>query len=508
MLPGMMTAVVMRPPRFGGKVVSFDASKAKAVPGVVDVVPISRGVAVVGRDLWSAKKGREALKVTWDESAAEKRGTRELLAEYRRLATGDHAVTVSKSGNVDAALPRSHHVIEAEFAFPYLAHAPMEPLTAVCRLSADRCEIWAGDQFQTVDQMNAAKEVGLPPHQVSINTLAAGGSFGRRATPDSDYISEVASIAKATGGRYPVRLIWTREDDITGGRYRPLNLHRITAGLASNGKVAFRQRVVGQSIVAGTAFSAMIKDGVDPTAVGGSAAEQYDLDDASVTWAAPQVGVPVLWWRSVENTHMAFSKEVIMDELAEAARQDPIAFRLAHLRSYPRRAAVLKRVAEKAGWDRPFEGGKGRGRGVALHESFGTVVAQVAEVTVSGNDIKVDRVVCAVDCGIAVTPDVVVAQMQSGIGYGLSAALYGAITLTDGHVDQSNFDGYRVLRMTEMPRSVEVYIVPSTSSPTGVGEPGTPPIAPAVASAVRMATGIRLRRMPFDLAAAREEQKT
>jgi|SRR5579883_2741805 len=508
MLPGMMTAVVMRPPRFGGKVVSFDASKAKAVPGVVDVVPISRGVAVVGRDLWSAKKGREALKVTWDESAAEKRGTRELLAEYRRLATGDHAVTVSKSGNVDAALPRSHHVIEAEFAFPYLAHAPMEPLTAVCRLSADRCEIWAGDQFQTVDQMNAAKEVGLPPHQVSINTLAAGGSFGRRATPDSDYISEVASIAKATGGRYPVRLIWTREDDITGGRYRPLNLHRITAGLASNGKVAFRQRVVGQSIVAGTAFSAMIKDGVDPTAVGGSAAEQYDLDDASVTWAAPQVGVPVLWWRSVENTHMAFSKEVIMDELAEAARQDPIAFRLAHLRSYPRRAAVLKRVAEKAGWDRPFEGGKGRGRGVALHESFGTVVAQVAEVTVSGNDIKVDRVVCAVDCGIAVTPDVVVAQMQSGIGYGLSAALYGAITLTDGHVDQSNFDGYRVLRMTEMPRSVEVYIVPSTSSPTGVGEPGTPPIAPAVPSAVRMATGIRLRRMPFDLAAAREEQKT
>jgi isoquinoline 1-oxidoreductase beta subunit len=508
MLPGMMTAVVMRPPRFGGKVASFDASKAKAVPGVVDVVEIPRGVAVVGRDLWSAKKGREVLKVTWDESAAEKRGTRELLAEYRRLAAGERAVTVSKSGNVDAALRRGHKVIAAEFEFPYLAHAPMEPLTAVCRLSADHCEIWAGDQFQTVDQMNAAREVGLQPHQVSINTVAAGGSFGRRATPNSDYISEVASIAKAAGGRYPVRLIWTREDDITGGRYRPLNLHRITAGVASDGKVAFRQRVVGQSIVAGTALSAMIKEGVDPTAVGESAAEQYDLDDVSVTWTAPAVGVPVLWWRSVENTHMAFSKEVIMDELAEAVKQDPVAFRLAHLGKDPRRAAVLKLVAKKAGWDQPFQGGKGRGRGVAIHESFGTVVAQVAEVTVSGNDIRVDRVVCAVDCGIAVTPDVVVAQMQSGIGYGLSAALYGAITLTDGHVDQSNFDGYRVLRMNEMPKSVEVHIVPSSSPPTGVGEPGTPPIAPAVANAVRMATGIRLRRMPFDLAAARKEQKT
>lgn len=507
MLPGMMTAVVMRPPRFGGKVESFDASKAKAVPGVVDVVQIPRGVAVVGRDLWSAKKGREALTVKWDESAAEKRGTRELLAEYRRLAAGEKAVTVSKSGNVDAALRRAHKVIEAEFEFPYLAHAPMEPLTAVCRLTADHCDIWAGDQFQTFDQMNAAKEVGLQPHQVAIHTLAAGGSFGRRATPDSDYVSEVASIAKATGGRYPVRLIWTREDDITGGRYRPLNLHRITAGLEPNGKVAFRQRVVGQSIVGGTPLASMIKDGVDPTATGGGAAEEYDLEDASITWTAPQVGIPVLWWRSVENTHMAFSKEVIIDELAEAAREDPVAFRIRLLGKHPRSAAVLRLLAEKSGWGRPFPHGKGRGRGVAVHESFGSVVGQVAEVTVSGNDIKVDRVVCVVDCGIAVTPDVVVAQMQSGIGYGLSAALWGEITLTGGRVDQSNFDGYRVMRINEMPKIVEVYIAPSTNAPSGVGEPGTPPIAPAVANAVRMATGVRLRRLPFDLAAARKAQK-
>jgi isoquinoline 1-oxidoreductase subunit beta len=505
-LPGMMTAVVKRPPRFGGKMTSFDASKAKAVPGVVDVVAIPRGVAVVGRDLWSAKKGRDLLQVHWDESAAEKRGTGELLAEYRRLAAGKKALTVTSRGDVDAALRRSHRLIEAEFEFPYLAHAPMEPLTAVCRLTADHCDIWAGDQFQTFDQMHAAKEVGLQPHQVSINTLAAGGTFGRRATPDSDYISEVASIAKATGGRYPVRLIWTREDDITGGRYRPLNLHRITAGLESNGKVAFRQRVVGQSIIAGTPLAAMMKNGVDPTAVGGSAAEQYDLDEVSVSWTPPQVGIPVLWWRSVENTHMAFSKEVIIDELAEAAKADPIAFRLARLGNRPRHAAVLKLVAEKAGWDQPFPGGTGRGRGVAIQESFGSVVAQVAEVTVSGNDIAVDRVVCAIDCGIAVTPDVIEAQMQSGIGFGLSAALYGAITLTDGRVNQSNFDGYRVLRINEMPRSVEVHIVPSTQPPSGVGEPGTPPIAPAVANAVRMASGIRLRRLPFDLAAARREQ--
>jgi isoquinoline 1-oxidoreductase subunit beta len=503
-LPGMMTAVVLRPPRFGGKLASFDASKAKAVPGVVDVVTIPRGIAVVGRDLWSAKKGRGLLQVQWDESAAEKRGTRELLTEYRRLAAGKKALMVTSRGDADAALRHAHRVIEAEFEFPYLAHAPMEPLTAVCRLTADHCEIWAGDQFQTIDQMNAAKATGLQPHQVSINTLAAGGTFGRRATPDSDYISEVASIAKATGGRYPVRLIWTREDDITGGRYRPLNLHRITAGLTSDGKVALRQRIVGQSILAGTPLAGMMKNGVDPLAVGGNAAEQYDLDDVSVSWTQPQVGVPVLWWRSVENTHTAFSKEVIMDELAEAAKEDPIAFRLARLGSHPRHAAVLKLVAEKAGWNRPFAGGRGRGRGVAVQESFGSVVAQVAEVTVSGNDIHVDRVVCAVDCGIAVTPNVIEAQMQSGIGFGLSAALYGAITLTHGRVDQSNFDGYRVLRINEMPKAIEVHIVPSTQPPSGVGEPGTPPIAPAVANAVRMASGIRLRRLPFDLATARK----
>ena len=504
MLPGMMTAVVMRPPRFGAKAGSFDATRAKAVPGVVDVVQIPRGVAVVGRDMWSARKGREALSVTWDESAAEKRGTTELMKEYRALARGRDAVTVARRGDVEAVLAHAAQRVEGEFEFPYLAHAPMEPLTAVCRLSADKCEIWAGCQFQTIDQANAAAAVGLKPEQVFINTLAAGGTFGRRANPESDYIAEVASIAKATGGKYPVRLIWTREDDITGGRYRPLNYHRISAGIGRDGRIAYRQRIVGQSILKGTPFEpVMVKNGIDPTAVGGNAAEEYDLEHVEVSWSEAKVGVPVLWWRSVENTHTAFSKEVIIDELAQAAGQDPVAFRLSLLTKHPRHLGALRLAAEKAGWDQPFPKGNGRGRGVAVHESFDSVVAQVAEVTVSGDQIRVDRVVCAVDCGIAVTPDVVKAQMQSGIGYGLSAALYGAITLTDGRVDQGNFDQYRVLRINEMPRVVEVYIVPSTNAPTGVGEPGTPPIAPAVANAVRAATGIRLRTLPFDLAAAR-----
>ena len=505
MLPGMMTAVVLRPRRFGAKVAAFDASRAKAHPGVVDVVEIPSGVAVVARDTWSAWKGRDLLKVDWDESDAEKRGTAQLLEYFRRLAGSKDALTAVARGDVDAALAGARQRIDADFEFPYLAHAPMETLTAVCRLSPDHCEIWAGCQFQTIDQANAAKATGLKPRQVAINTLAAGGTFGRRANFPSDYIVEVASIAKATGGRYPVRLIWTREDDIEHGRYRPLNVHRISAGVSTDGKVALRQRVVGQSIMAGAPWGA--PRGVDPTAVEGNAADEYDLENVSITWSDPKVGIPVLWWRSVGHSHMAFSKEVIIDELAEAAGRDPVEFRLALLGTHPRQAAVLRLAAEKAGWGRPFPRGNGRGRGVAVHKSFNSVVAQVAEVTVSGNDITVERVVCAVDCGIAVTPGVIEAQMQSGIGYGLSAALWGAITLTDGRVDQSNFDNYRVVRINEMPK-IEVYIVPSMEAPTGVGEPGTPPIAPAVANAVRAATGIRLRRLPFDLAAARREQKT
>jgi len=427
--------------------------------------------------------------------AAETRRAR----DDRRHHSGEHHV----DGELDShAKSRGTQ----EFELPYLAHAPMEPLTAVCRLGADRCEIWAGAQFHTVDQANAAQAVGLKPEQVSIHTVAAGGTFGRRATTDSDYISEVASIAKATGGRYPVRLIWTREDDITGGRYRPLNYHRIRAGLSRDGKVvAYEQRLVGQSLIAGTPFEAMMmKDGIDPAAVEGNAPEQYDIPNALVTWTNPKVGVPVLWWRSVGHTHTAFSKEIVIDELAEAAGKDPVEFRLAMLEHHPRLAGVLKLAAEKAEWGKSRVSGKGRGRGVAVQESFGSAVAQIVDVTVKDDRVTVDRVVCAVDCGIAVTPDVVRAQMESGIGYGLAAALHGKITLTDGRVDQTNFHEYEVLRINEMPRHIEVHIVPSTNPPTGVGEPGTPPIAPAVANAIRAATGIKVRTLPFDLAGARK----
>jgi isoquinoline 1-oxidoreductase subunit beta len=504
MLPGMMTAVVMRPPRFGGKVASFDATQARAVPGVVDVVQIPRGVAVIGRDMWSAKKGREVLQVTWDESGAEKRSTSRIMEEYKQLARGADAIKAAKEGDAETALRSAAHTIDAEFEFPYLSHAPMEPLTAVARLSPGKCEIWAGCQFQTIDQVNAAMATGLKPDQVFINTLAAGGTFGRRANAESDYIAEVASIAKAVDGKYPVRIIWTREDDITGGRYRPMNYHHITAGLSQDGKVvAYKQRIVGQSIMTGTPFAAMMKDGLDPTAVEGNAAEQYDIENVHVAWNAPKSPVTVLWWRSVGHTHMAASKEIIFDELAEAAGKDPIAFRLAHLGKHPKHVAVLQLVAEKSGWHKPFSKEKGRGRGVAVQESFGSVVAQVAEVTVKGDTITVDRVVCAVHCGTAVNPDVIRAQMQSGIGYGLAAALHGKITMTDGRVDQTNFHQYTVLRINEMPREIEIHIVPSADPPTGVGEPGLPPIAPAVANAVRMATGLKLRKLPFDLAEAR-----
>jgi isoquinoline 1-oxidoreductase subunit beta len=513
MLPDMMTAVVLRPPRFGGKAQSIDATAAKAVPGVVDVVQIPRGVAVVARDTWSAKKGREALKVTWDESAAEKRGTDTLFKEYRQMSGGAEAVKVENRGDAAAALQKAAKVLDFEFEFPYLAHAPMEPLTAAARLGPDKCEIWAGCQFQTVDQANAAQALGLKPDQVTINTLAAGGTFGRRANVESDYIVEVVTIAKATGGKYPVKLLWTREDDITGGRYRPATYHHVSAGLSADGKlVALKQDVVNQSILAGTPLAAFMKDGVDPSSVEGVISEQYQVENAHVTWAQAKVGVPVLWWRSVGHTHTAFVKEVVVDELAAAAGKDPVAFRLELLRNNPRSTAVLKLAAQKAGWDRPFPTGKAgangaaRGRGIAVHESFNSVVAHVVEVTVADGTVKVDRVVTAVDCGIAVTPDVVRAQMQSGIGYGLSAALYGKISLTDGRVDQTNFHQYRVLRINEMPREIQVHIVPSTNPPTGVGEPGTPPIAPAVANAIRAATGIELRKLPFDLAAAKATQ--
>jgi isoquinoline 1-oxidoreductase beta subunit len=496
-LPGMLVALLRRPPRFGATVQSFDGAAASAMPGVVKVVQVPRGVAVIATSFWAAKRGRDALVIHWDESHAEKRGSAELMAEYRRLAE-QPARSARKDGNAADALRDATHKVSASFEFPYMAHAPMEPLDAVVKLTTDSCEIWAGDQFQTIDQANAAQISGLKPEQVVIHTLYAGGSFGRRANAWSDYIVEAVSIAKAHGADgTPIKLQWTREDDIGGGLYRPMYFHKLDAALNARGELTgWKHVIVGQSILAGTPFGAMMKDGIDPTSVEGAASIAYEIPNVAVDLSTTQVGVPVLWWRVVGSSHTTFAVESFIDEVAHAAGKDPFEFRRNLLGAKPRMKRVLELAAEKAGWSgSPLP--KGKGRGIAVAEAFNTFVAQVAEVTVGdGGEVRVERVVCAVDCGTPINPDVIAAQMEGGIGFGLGAALYGAITLKDGHVEQSNFNSYRVLRMNEMPK-VEVHIVPSTEAPTGVGEPGVAPVGPAVANAIFAATGRRAYVFPF-----------
>ncbi len=494
-VPGMLVAVVAHAPKFGAKVASFDATKTKALPGVVDVVQIPTGVAVLADGYWTALKGREALSVQWDESGAEKRGSAELSAEYKALA-GKPGLVALNNGDASVALGKAKKKLAGDFEFPYLAHASMEPMNCIVALKADECEIWTGSQFQTFDQQKAAALTGLKPEQVKINTLFAGGSFGRRAVPDSDYIAEAVTIAKAIDGRAPVKLQWSREDDMRAGKYRPMHFHRLAGGVDANGDiVAWTQTIVGQSLVKGTPLeSFLIKDGIDSSSVEG-AGTPYAIANQKIDVHHPEVGVPVLWWRSVGHTHTAFATEVFLDELVAAAGKDPVEVRRALLKDHPRHLGVLNLAAEKAGWGTPLP--KGRGRGVAVHESFGSFVAEVAEVTVkSDGTFSVDRVVCAVDCGIAVNPDVVRAQMEGGIGYGLSAALREQITLVDGAVQQSNFTDYQPLRINDMP-VVEVHIVPSAEPPSGVGEPGLPPLAPAVVNAIRAITGKPIRRLPI-----------
>jgi isoquinoline 1-oxidoreductase beta subunit len=494
-LKGMLTAVVLHPPRFGATVKSFDATAAKAVKGVQDVVQIPTGVAVLADGFWPAKQGRDLLKVEWDESHAYTQSTSEISAQYRSLATRPGKVA-RKDGDVEGALRRGAKRVEAVYEVPFLAHACMEPMNCVVQLSADRCEIWNGEQFQTVDQGAVAALTGLKPEQVFLNQLFAGGSFGRRANPKSDYLLEAVSIAKAIQGKAPVKLVWTREDDMRAGMYRPLTVHAMRGAVDGSGRlVAWHQRIVGQSIIEGTAFAAfMIKDGIDSTSVEGAANTKYGIPNIQVELTSPVLPVTVMWWRSVGNTHTAFAVEAFMDELAAAAGKDPVEFRRGLLAGSPRHLGVLNLAAEKSGWGTPLPAG--RARGIAVHESFNSYVAEVAEVSLENGKPVVHRVVCAVDCGIAVNPDVVRMQMESGIAYGLSAALHGEITLKEGRVEQGNFDGYQVLRLNEMP-VVEVFIVPSDAAPTGVGEPGTPPIAPAVANALFKLTGKPVRSLPI-----------
>ena len=502
-LPGMLVAVVAHPPRFGATVKSFDAGRARAVKGVVDVVQIPQGVAVLASDTWSAKKGRDALSVNWDESHAFTLGSDEIFARYRELAKTPGLVA-HQSGNPDQAFGKASQVVRASYDFPYLAHAPMEPLNCVIRLGSDGCEVWNGEQMHTGDQVALAGFFGFKPEQVNIHMLYAGGSFGRRASKDADYVMEAAHIVKAINGKAPVKLVWMREDDMRAGYYRPLFHHALEAALDGDGKLTgWRHRLVGQSIMAGSPFaSGMIKDGIDLVSVEGAANLPYAIPNLQVDLHTPRdIRVPVLWWRSVGSSHTAYSTETFIDQVAAAMGKDPVALRLELLAKHPRHAGVLKLAADKADWGTPLKPGKPgerRGRGVAVHESFNTFVAEVAEVTV-GKDgsIKVDRMVCAVDCGIAVNPDNVRAQVQGAVGFALSAALHGEITLKEGRVEQGNFDGYPPLRIHEMP-AVDVHIVASSAAPTGIGEPGVPPAAPAVANAIAAATGKHLTRLPFN----------
>jgi isoquinoline 1-oxidoreductase beta subunit len=496
-LPGMLTAVMIHPPLFGSTVKSFDAGKAKAVKGVVDVVETPRGVAVVGENMWAAIKGREQVTVAWDDSKAEKRGSAELVAQYNELAKKPGSGTARNEGDIDQGFAAAAKTIEASFEFPYLAHAALEPLNAVARLNGDgTLEVWGGHQMPDLYQAMAAQTAGITPDKVTLHVMKTGGGFGRRATPDSDVIIEAVAVAKALGGKAPVKVQWTREDDMRGGRYRPLYLHTLKAGLDAQGNlVAWRNHIIGQSILAGTPFGALVQHGIDLTSVEGAANIPYAIPNLRVELTTTDVGVPVLWWRSVGSTHTAYAVEAFLDEVAEAAGKDPVEFRLALLKDHPRHVGVLKLAAEKAGWGTPAA--QGRFRGIAVAESFNTCVAQVAEVSVAeGGRIKVERVVCAVDCGTAINPDQIRAQMEGGIGFGLGAILKSQLTLTNGAVDQGNFDSYDVLRINEMPQ-VEVHIVPSQEAPTGVGEPGVPPIGPAVANAVYAATKKRIRVLPF-----------
>ncbi len=496
-LPDMLVAVVAHPPRFGAKVKSFDADSALDVAGVEKVVEIPTGVAVLARDTWTAMRGRDLLQVEWDESEAMTQGSAEIMADYKERAKSPGKIA-KQEGDAERAMASAAKTVEAEFHFPFLAHAAMEPLNCVVQRTAEGVQIWNGVQSHTADQNAVAKLFGVKPEQVKIKMLYAGGSFGRRANPQSDYVVEAANIVKASGSKVPVKMVWTREDDMHGGWYRPMYYHKMAAALDEAGKpVGWQHRIVGQSIMAGTGFAGMIQDGVDPTSVEGAENMPYAVPNITVDLITTELPVPIQWWRSVGSTHTAFAVETFIDRLAREAGEDPVAYRRTLLKDHPRHLGVLNKAAEQAGWGEPMK--EGRARGVAVHKSFNTYVAEVVEVTLHDNNrFSVDKVVIAVDCGIAVNPDVIRAQMEGGMGFGLSAALLSEITLKNGAVEQSNYHDFKMIGIDQMPE-VEVHIVKSAKPPTGVGEPATPVIAPAVANALSAITGQTFDRLPLKL---------
>jgi isoquinoline 1-oxidoreductase subunit beta len=503
--PGQLTAVVARPPVFGAKLRSVDDTAARAVKGVKAVlrVPLDRGaegVAVVADGYWPAKTARDALKLEWATDAVEKVDSERLLAQYRELARQPGARHFDADMAPLASAPKR---IEAEFTFPYLAHAPMEPLNCTVELGEQGATLWVGSQMAGLDGMAAARTLGLKPEQVRVNVQSAGGGFGRRAIPTSDYVVEACGIARAAqaaGLKAPVRTVWSREDDIKGGYYRPMHVHRAQVGFDERGRVlAWDHVIVGQSIVAGSPFeSMMVKNGVDATAVEGMR-EPYAVP-MRLTVHHPKVNVPVLWWRSVGSTHTAFVMETLIDQIARETKQDPVAYRLAMFGDkHPRHTAALQLAVDKSGYGKRTLPA-GRAWGVAVHESFESVVAYVVEASVKDGEPVLHNVTAGVHCNLVINPRTVEAQVQGAALMGLGMCLPGAaITFKDGVVEQSNFGDYRVARITEMPQFA-VHTVPSADPPKGMGEPGLPPLAPAFANAIAHLTGKPLRDLPFKLA--------
>ena len=494
-LPDMLTAVVAHPPVCGGKVKSFNADKATAVPGVVKVKQIGSGVAVLAKDFWTAQTARDEIEIEWDEGENAALSTEALRKEYLELAERPGNVAEDE-GDAEATLSSAAKTVEGVYEVPFLAHAPMEPLNATAHVQADRCDIWAGTQAQSIDQMVAAGITGLSPAQVHIHTTLLGGGFGRRANFTSDFVSDAVQVAHGEG--VPVKTIWTREDDIQCGYYRPMFVHKVKAGVDADGMpIAWHQRLVGESIAEGTMMEqAVMQNGVDMMSVEGAAHMPYAIPNRHVEVHNAKKRLSVLWWRSVGHTHTGFVNESFLDEVAHAGGKDPFELRRELLKDQPRHRHVLELAAEKAGWGTPLP--EGRARGIAMRKSFESFVAEVADVSVDGGRVRVHKVVCAVDCGIAINPWNVEAQMESAIIFGLTAALHGELTLENGRVQQSNFHDYPVLRMDETPE-IEVHIVKSSEPPTGAGEPGVPPIAPAVANALFALTGKRIRKLPIRL---------
>lgn len=493
--PGMLTAVLERCPVFGGKVRSFDASEALRVPGVRKVVQVPEGVAVLAAHSWAAIQGRKALRVEWDSDGRRNPDSSAQMAQYRQVASQSGLVTQAK-GDITSAWQRVKTVYEHEFCFPYLAHSPMETLNCTVKLSANRCEVWTATQSSSLHRQEVARSLGFRDEQVTFYTPSMGGSFGRRGSFGNDWVMEAVHIAQASGEA--VKLIWTREDDIRGGYYRPVYLHRVKIGMnAAGAPAAWKHDVVGQSLFVNTVLEKDIApNGLDYSTVDGVNGSPYiaHCPDHSVVLHTTTNNIPVLAWRSVGNTHTAFVMETAIDELAVLAGADVVEYRKALLAGYPRHLAALTTAAEKAGWGNPLPAG--HFRGVAVHQAMGSVVAQVVEISFANQNLKVHRVVCAIACGLAVNPDGIRAQMEGGIIYGLTAALFGEITIGQGAVQQSNFNDYRMLRMEEAP-AIEVHIIEDDGKMGGAGEPGVAPIAPALANAFFAATGKRVRNLPL-----------